>query len=109
MALPTTFPDTVNVTVPLAGKVGINADTALPITVTVDGHTAPLVAPAQVAATPVKVLGTRSLKLVPPAALGPALVTTIVQLKVCRGWIDAAAILVTRISATGTMVSVTDL
>ena len=103
-----TVPVTVKVTDPLAGSVGMTAETARPATLTLVGHTAPFVAPAQLAETPFNALGTRSLKLAPLAALGPALVTTMLQVNGCNGCTEAAAVLVTKISATGTIVSVTD-
>jgi hypothetical protein len=76
MADALTVPLIVMVTLEPAGKVGTNPLTVLPTTETLAGQTAPPRALAQEAITPVMVLGTVSLKLVPLALLGPALLMT---------------------------------
>ena len=78
VADPTTVPVTLNVMLAPAGTTGSTAPTLFPLTVTALGQTAPPVADRQLAATLVKVLGTLSLNVAPFAALGPALLTTIV-------------------------------
>ena len=71
-----TVPVMTIVTLPPTGSVGTLPATLLPVTLTDAGQTAPPFALVQVALTPVMLLGTLSLKLVPFAALGPALLTT---------------------------------
>ena len=70
------FPVIVIVTEPPEGKAGTLVLTLLPETFTVAGHSAPPVALAQLALTPVTPVGTLSLKVAPSAALGPALAIT---------------------------------
>lgn len=76
VALALTVPVIVMVTLEEAGKLGTAPLTLLPATVTLAGQAAPLVAPPHVALMEVMLLGRRSLKLVPLAGLGPALLTT---------------------------------
>jgi hypothetical protein len=60
------------------GKLGTLPLTVLPLILIFVGQTAPAVALVQLAETPVMVLGTISLKVVPLAAEGPALLIRIV-------------------------------
>ena len=71
-----TEPVMVMVTLPPAGNVGTWPLTRLPTTETLAGQTAPPSAFEHEALTPVIALGTVSLKIVPLAELGPALLTT---------------------------------
>jgi hypothetical protein len=73
VAEPDTVPFIVIVTELFAGKVGIVAETTLPEIPTVLEQTAPFSALAQLAVKPLIAALTVSEKLVPPAALGPAL------------------------------------
>ena len=68
-----TVPLIVITTLAPEGSVGISPVTLLPDTPTLDGQTAPLLALPQDAVIPVMAAGTASAKLVPLAALGPAL------------------------------------
>ena len=74
VALPETVPVIVKLMLAPEGRVATVAATLLPDTDTVSGQTAPPEDAVQLACTVVTLLGTRSLKLVPPAALGPLLV-----------------------------------
>ena len=73
VVLPATAPVTVRPTSPPLGRFAITPDTVLPLIVIGAGQLAPLMALVQLAATPVILLGTASLKLAAFAALGPAL------------------------------------
>ena len=76
VAEPETVPLIVIVTELLAGSVGMLADTKAPVIPMLPGQTAPLSAFEQVAVRPLMAAFTVSEKLVPPAALGPALLMT---------------------------------
>src|SRR4051794_26310043 len=64
-------PVIVMTTAPPGGSVGTVPLTVLPATLTDPGHTAPPLAPPQLALTPLMAAGTPSLKLVPSASDGP--------------------------------------
>jgi hypothetical protein len=76
LAEPETVPFIVIVTELFAGNVGMFAETTLPEGPTELGQTAPFRAFEQLAVKPLIAAFTESEKLVPPAALGPALLIT---------------------------------
>jgi hypothetical protein len=76
VAEPAMVPLMVMVTEPLAGRVAIVPETKLPVIPTELGHIAPFRAFEQLADKPLIAVLTVSEKLVPPAALGPALLIT---------------------------------
>ena len=73
-----TVPLIVIMTLPPEGKFGMLPLTLLPTTLMFVGQTAPVLALVQLAETPVIAFGTISLKVVPLAAEGPALLIRIV-------------------------------
>jgi hypothetical protein len=78
VALGETVPLIVMTTLPPEGKFGTLPLTLLPTTPMLLGQMAPTVAEPQLAETPVIALGTMSLKVVPLAVEGPALLIRIV-------------------------------